>query len=157
MKAPKVIISVLSLQNPVMEETVWEQYTVTLQRVSPSVAKHTHTHSHLQWSLYPVHTEGILLVQHAAASSQGPDYRWNRLSAGHPTAAKCTDAADMLLVFNSISIIIFVWRQIHFHHQYFLCRKFWKSLLSLSASQWNAVLIVETTEHKQAQSKWFFF
>lgn len=48
---PKVIFSVLSLQNPVMEETVWEQYTVTLQRVSPSVAAHTHTltdtHSHL--------------------------------------------------------------------------------------------------------------
>lgn len=31
-----LVIFPFSPQNPVMEETVWEQYTVTLQRVSPS-------------------------------------------------------------------------------------------------------------------------
>lgn len=35
---PTLVIFPFCLQNPVMEETVWEQYTVTLQRVSPSVA-----------------------------------------------------------------------------------------------------------------------
>lgn len=51
MKLPKVIF-LFSPQNPVMEETVWEQYTVTLQKVSPSAATHTHTNArpHLIYS-----------------------------------------------------------------------------------------------------------
>lgn len=65
MKLPMVIFP-LSPQNPVMEETVWEQYTVTLHRVSPSAPKHTRPHSqNFHFSnkprvLYPVlHGEGI--------------------------------------------------------------------------------------------------
>lgn len=38
MKLPMVIFPFCP-QNPVMEETVWEQYTVTLQRVSPICTK----------------------------------------------------------------------------------------------------------------------
>lgn len=49
MKLPVVILPI-SPQNPVMEETVWEQYTVTLQRVSPS-ALETHARPRLIYSV----------------------------------------------------------------------------------------------------------
>lgn len=69
---PKVIFSVLSLQNPVMEETVWEQYTVTLQRVSPSVAAHTHTHRHT--------LSFIVVFLSSAQRRTGRGFQWfNRL------------------------------------------------------------------------------
>lgn len=135
MKEPKVIVSALSLQNPVMEETVWEQYTVTLQRVSPSVATHTHTdtHSHLQLSFYPLHSSarggdlngltccGQFMVKEAHRA-QITDVTDSLLST-QPLPSALMLWTRLLLVFNSISIIIFVWRHVHFY-QYSLCNTF---------------------------------
>lgn len=50
---PTMVIFLFSPQNPVMEETVWEQYTVTLQRVSPSAPNTTDLNSFTVFAFEP--------------------------------------------------------------------------------------------------------
>lgn len=48
---PTMVIFPFSPQNPVMEETVWEQYSVTLQRVSPSAPN---TPDFISFTVFPL-------------------------------------------------------------------------------------------------------
>lgn len=59
-----MVIFPLCAQNPVMEETVWEQYTVTLQRVSPSVPKTHQISSHSQYFNFRYTTRLLYTVLH---------------------------------------------------------------------------------------------
>lgn len=96
------MIFLFSPQNPVMEETVWEQYTVTLQKVSPSAATHTHTQTQdlISFTVLPFFSQRVRLLC-PVHSIQGGDLNGltccSQFMVKEAQRAQITDATDSLL------------------------------------------------------------